>query len=77
MTHDQRQPQSAQAAALVDQDLGVLRAEAQPVHAGVDVDHGVERPVVALGGGAPGVELAQVIEHRRQPVLDEVAFSAG
>ena len=52
-------------------------AEAQPVHAGVEMDHRVERPVEALGGGAPGVELAEMVEHRRQAVLDEVALGAG
>ena len=77
VAHQQSEPQPAQSAALVDQDLGLLRAEAQTVHAGVDVDHRVERPVEALRGGAPGIELAEMVEHRRQPVLDEVALGAG
>ena len=50
MAHQQREPQAAQAAALVDQHLRLLRAEAQAMHAGVDVDHRIERPVVALRG---------------------------
>ena len=38
----------------------------------------IERPVEALGGGgAPGVELRQVIEHRDEAVLDEVGLGAG
>ena len=41
------------------------------------MDDGVERPLVALGGGTPGVELAEMIEHRRQAVLDEVGLGAG
>jgi hypothetical protein len=77
MAHQQGQAQPAQAAALVASDLRLLGAEAQPVHAGVDVDHRVERPVEALRGGAPGVELAEMVEHRRQAVLDEVGLGAG
>ena len=77
MAHQQGEPQAAQAAALVDQHLRLLGAEAQPVHAGVDMDHRVERPVEALGGGAPGVELAEMVEHRREVVLDEVGLGAG
>ncbi len=74
---DQGQPQAAQAAPLVDQHLRVLRGEAQPVQAGVEMDDGVERPVEALGGGAPGIELRQMVEDRDEPVLDEVGLGAG
>ena len=72
MAHQQGKPQPAQAAALVGQHLRLLGAEAQPVHAGVDMDHRVERPVEALRRGAPGIELAEMVEHRREAELDEV-----
>lgn len=77
MADDQRQPKPAQAAALVDQDLRILCAEAQPVHAGVDMNDGVEWPLVTLGRRTPGIELAEMVEHRRQSVLDEIGFCPG
>ena len=77
MTHDQSQPQAAQPTSLVDQDLRVLRAEAEPVHAGVEMHDGIERPIETLGGSSPGIVLAQVIEHRREAVLHEIALGAG
>src|SRR5437899_8416513 len=41
------------------------------------MDHGVEWPVKALGGSPPGIELAEMVQHRRQPMLDEVGLGAG
>ena len=76
MAHDQGEPQAAQAAALVDQDLCILRAETQSVEARVEMDHRVERLVEALGRRPPGVELTQMVEDRNQPVGHEIALGA-
>ena len=77
MAHEQGQPQAAQTATFVDQHLSIVGREAQPIQSRVEMDHGVERLVEALGRRPPGVELAQVVEHRREAVFDEIALGAG
>jgi hypothetical protein len=41
------------------------------------MDHRIERPLEALGGGAPGVELAEMVQDGGEPVLDEVGLGVG
>ena len=77
VAHDQSEAQATQPAAFVDQHLRVLCAKAKPVHAGVEVDDGVQGLVEALGGRPPGIQLGQVIEHGNEAVLHEIAFGAG
>ena len=64
VAHQQRQPQAAQAHAVVGQQHRLLGAQPQPVHAGVEMDHRVERLRDALGAGAPGGDLAEIVERR-------------
>ena len=53
------------------QPVGLARRQAEPVHAGVDVEHGIERHPGAFAGTPPPGNLVGVVDDRDQPVFGQ------
>ena len=77
MAHHVDDLERGSAPGFVDQHGGLVRSEAGPVHAGVEVDRrGQLLPALRRGSG-PAVDLFEAVEHRDQAELDQVLGRGG
>lgn len=54
------------------QQVNLIGGQTQTVHAGIDMYAGRQASLVAAGGGGPGVDLVQAVQHRGDVAGDKV-----
>ena len=75
--HHVAQRDAVQARVVLLQHLELARIEAEPRHAGIDMQDRRQRPPAAARRSRPGVDLGERAEHRNDIVRQVVRLAAG
>ena len=78
VAHHQHQLQAGQVLAPARRQFGqIFGTEAQPVHAGIDMQHRIQGAASTGGGGGPAGDLGQASQHRDQAMGDQRGHGVG